>query len=1014
MNNFTIEIFNPKTKQFERNDRAVFAPKFANLLDEQLDESLIMIKGDTTAYYKPFTWFKITIINNPECKLSWDKEEEIYNNRETQIDQSYNGQRITQTREINMFVSNDTSIEVPVGSGKYNHEIYLIETTKIMERYISDTLTFTNALGRDYTGNKADAIFTRTDSDGDTFNFPVGEYKSPISNGSEITILSPGTFAEKYFGAIDGDTWYGPFGGVYVYDENNNLRYSQYKDTGGVYEDGGFIQNWKDATLELRGDGDWRIEYTYGENPILSATATIKVVNSMLPLKKWTIKTVIERVFDLIAPLKKFRLDETQAVKYDKIIAPEFAFTRSTLREVLQQIGGFVHAEPRISKVELDQDNEFKFTVKFDDYNNNKISQISAEPYIAATFGTDINQYCTELDSSADNLTNSLNWAQGVIIEPLYGFSKTVRTEKTVTRFAEDNNTVISTQYPIARLLPGAQIKCMYIPGIGNNNDKGWDITPFVFEESDYIALSSYSGEYPLVKSCALYYTIGQKNIKGLFYKVPNAVSSYFSKYAIVNILRNVTGINTLNLEGNNLFDLTFSVTYVPLYSTRIKSTKQLIQEGFKSTLAYNQTANMIESQYFGENLKGVIERLGNVEKTYTYKLAFISQIPSVGTRYDLNYYISNVSWELFPTYIKCTIGLSKNFNRLSQYIGINSNKRMWEVSERQTVIRDSVYNNYIVISENPLSGSYWGKFASDPVHSLLYEGQFNYVGVDHVEINVSDAFGFVINSNNIVLPVITSAFGNSIAFTFSFEDNFSVGQKIVPYTIDGETSYWSSYIPYTDNYGRFFYIHYTFYSTDSEVIDNNNNYYNGTLYAGTFPQGGNGSILGGINALEDYKIYRKDSREIPQITHQISVVTDNEDIIIGSAICSNSPAVNKRPSSWDLYVFTKPIDLFAGNKILFNDGIKIEQKNGSAWLLYNSSILLKQVDKAKIGNNKIVAWALVTEMTEIRIPIDDGYGTPDIQTIYEGGELLLGQNNCDLTLGDKRIYFNYTHKIND
>lgn len=61
--------------------------------------------------------------------------------------------RITETRTITCVVSNDKSVESPVGSGRYNHQLYLIELTKILEGFIGDSITFTNALGNDYLGS---------------------------------------------------------------------------------------------------------------------------------------------------------------------------------------------------------------------------------------------------------------------------------------------------------------------------------------------------------------------------------------------------------------------------------------------------------------------------------------------------------------------------------------------------------------------------------------------------------------------------------------------------------------------------------------------------------------------------------------------------------------------------------------------------------------------------------------------------------------------------------------------
>ena len=49
-----------------------------------------------------------------------------------------------------MVVASDNVTELPAGSGKYKHELYLIERTKLLEGYIGQSLTFTNALGKIY------------------------------------------------------------------------------------------------------------------------------------------------------------------------------------------------------------------------------------------------------------------------------------------------------------------------------------------------------------------------------------------------------------------------------------------------------------------------------------------------------------------------------------------------------------------------------------------------------------------------------------------------------------------------------------------------------------------------------------------------------------------------------------------------------------------------------------------------------------------------------------------------
>ena len=72
----------------------------------------------------------------------------------------YNGEwnnnpRLTGKVEENVFyyvIANDNATEFTPGSGLYNHELYLIEVTKIAECIVVDALTYTNDIGRNYTG----------------------------------------------------------------------------------------------------------------------------------------------------------------------------------------------------------------------------------------------------------------------------------------------------------------------------------------------------------------------------------------------------------------------------------------------------------------------------------------------------------------------------------------------------------------------------------------------------------------------------------------------------------------------------------------------------------------------------------------------------------------------------------------------------------------------------------------------------------------------------------------------
>ena len=426
-------------------------------------------------------------------------------------------------------------------------------------------------------------------------------------------------------------------------------------------------------------NGNTRVETEeiYG----FSATSLIYVVSNVAPLPRWNAKTVINRLLVKAETLRKsqtprFYLNAAQAEEFEKIEMPELHLTNSTLREALQTVGSYIHGEPRLRGAEI----------SYDMYGGSERTTADFSKYFSKSYQQSIDSALTSIDSTVDNLVSTIGYAKGVMVEPYSGGYKTVRTETLYARI-QDDNMIIATTYPINRIV---KVECSQ----GNV-----DITPYVFEASEYTRLSSYSSLYPTSRAYAIYYTQGEKNIEGLNFRIPDAISPVFSKYAILNILRAVTGNS--KLEISNYPDLAFRVTYESVSSARIKQSKQYIADFNRvSEIAYNQGQNLIESSYYGEHLKGVVARLGNVDKVLTLYQRGAAVVPKVGTLYDDDYYISAVAVEYQPYFTKISCALSKDFNRYSDYVGINSTKRFYEISERQAYDSFINYRDYVVIGD--------------------------------------------------------------------------------------------------------------------------------------------------------------------------------------------------------------------------------------------------------------------------------------------------------------------------
>lgn len=923
--------------------KAVFPLKTADLLDEQLDEAYLT--------------------------MVLCKEEHFDMLSRVQIDartKNAYGQ-ITSEKSFNYVIANDRSVLTIKDKKLYKHEIYLIEETKLLEGLVGDSIVFTNALGNLYLENK----------------IPV-QYVVDFDNGISATVKTPNYYTPEKVGEN-----YNFLSANQVFDYEEGPYIGEYNFTTTIYYEGEQIfttEDRDDIFSVVLEQGTYKAEYqvrfsSSTGNRRATIHFDINAASNRYPLKKWTITDVVQRTLDLIEPHldgypNRFTFNEEQAEEYKNVIAPEFAFTKENLRERLQQIGGFIHAEPRLRNG----------VIYFDKYGMNDYADMYKTPYTGKMVCQDINHYATNLDSSVDNLVSQLSWAKGVIMEPFAGGYRSVRTESMNVRIT-DENMLIQTIFPVYQV---EKLTCAYIK---DGKLTTCDITPYVFESVDYNSnLSSYSVTYPTSKAYGVYYTQGERNIRGLNFKVPDAISDTLQKYAIINILEAASGENFDWFYNIDYPTLMFQITYIPIFSTRVTQTKQYIvgmQHPF--ALPYNQGANMIETSYYGENMKGLIARLGNVEKTLTYMVYNLNRIPKAGQLFDDEYYISAVFTEFMPSYIKVQLTLSKDFNRLSQYINVPSYKRFYEVSERQAFRRETLYTDYLVI----------GNEVEDDGQALIDDHFLEYIKHTLTQTAPEDskitfAQTISVNKNNemvgnvCVFPVLGTAMGTTMNFSFSAEDNYSAGPQSVEHNVksgnDEVTGYWQQYVPYCDYYGRIYYLELLFGQKFSP-----SNKLDAALGLPKLP----GGTYHGINIIstrQNSLLYRKDSREIMNFTYQASFVTNRKNIVIGSALAAMNPLIKGSDRDNPAGLFISPHRI---NK--FDDFVDISEMTQQDWtgaedVTVDGTVMrLGQITASVEGK----AWAIVyspnQEDTEITVEDEDGNVTT--QKIPVGDRLLIACN---------------------
>lgn len=122
--------------------KLVYPMKFSFLLDESLDEGAIALRHVKREIFQPLTPVEIRVRNTVYWGKTVDKVE---------------------TATYYYVIAGDTVEEVPTGSGLYNHDIALVEATKVAECIIVDTLTVTNDIGRVYTDSPSPVVPVQTE-----------------------------------------------------------------------------------------------------------------------------------------------------------------------------------------------------------------------------------------------------------------------------------------------------------------------------------------------------------------------------------------------------------------------------------------------------------------------------------------------------------------------------------------------------------------------------------------------------------------------------------------------------------------------------------------------------------------------------------------------------------------------------------------------------------------------------------------------------------------------------------
>ena len=890
----------------------------------------------------------------------------------------------------------------------YSHTIQLIEPTKLLERNICDTMTVTNYLGHDVAVPGTAALWTVTYDPyslvGNGFSYeqtpPV--YVSPAKQFTTLSILPQ----ETVFNLPDDNVltqYHWGTGTVTVKNPSGQTVLSQASNVSG--------------SIELTEDGTYTITYDlkimthttgstgYNTDP-LSGYIIISSFKTLPNSTPWTITDVVNRILSAGETRRvsltggtdidkqKYFFDAEQASDYKSKPAPEFFFTRGTLRGALDTVGAFIHGIPRlqgdyqtIKYLELGKENPFA-------------GKLPAPIYVDEQIAGD--EYANVLDSPAQNLLNTTDRASGAVVEPSADGWRALNSTGGEWLIAANTMAMITDT-------PFYQVEKLELKwGTGGST---LDATAYLYEAAEYDVLSSYTGEaYPYSKGWALRYAQGGQEITGLNFVLDSELGGKDQNYAIVNILQ-ALGVNVDNGAdfANKLF---YRVTYIPIAELRVTQKKPYLTHNGAGSLIYNQGGNTIESEYYGQKLKGVIARIGNKVNRRTYIIRRLKNLPQVGQTFypdGVPERITNVDREFNTAYIKATVTSVPNFNRIAEYTGVNSNYRLYDISEKQSVDRFVHYEETCVISNSAVAdfGEPMITGAGIDAYATLFDGDRTADadnGLKATAIQIESKAGRTIEdatnaayNDTIIKSSASFGFGNSLVFYSNMTDNYGAGKQSTSYEVNGQTKRASRQVQYGDGLGNISTMRVQLGIAISQQGNDNP-----FLYPSGAGNSGNIAANAVLFDTSDYPLFiSKDSREAMHFTYQLHHQADDFDIIIGSGLCKYNTLVAAKQKVvrgfWFDHVLDKispEIDGFTMAN-LFPSIARVDSSLGEN----ERRFVLKVSEVQNNVPSTQYAWALCSVKKDA-----SGNLAPD--------EVIIGQNYPDgiafAAYAPKDIYFNF------
>lgn len=461
----------------------------------------------------------------------------------------------------------------------------------------------------------------------------------------------------------------------------------------------------------------------------------------------------------------------------------ESSFNQKNFWEILLEVGKYIHAIPYIEFGENDRFNvKWRYLGKTD-----KTDGVSTTMSIFNS--RSIENYVGAINSYVDNMVQK----GGQVDE--WVSPKTESDDYLVY----NDTAVIKTTKPIIEIL-SLKFRIMHSNGIYYTaSSTEYDITENIYEHNIYELLDVSAAIVPN-KGLGIYYNLGDNVIRGLNYQLPSVnTGDGETEYAIKRIIGSLIMANDENNWKNiKINDFAFHITYRTKETIRSEQSrpdlrKYLINSAYEKiphhTQFNNQQDKMVDSVKMGNQVYGKLIRTGNTEYQTTEWCNNAWELKKSGDLVDIRgniYYVSKATHTFFQDHIISEITYSKDYNQLSEIIGIPSEPRFFEISEQNSVDRQVLINDYIYLGttyNGVEQARFFGENGFDYFSKLLFNNKaypkYALTQFKNDNDNPDATQGLALFSKAFMHPLSSYSMRNTLSLKWEMVDNFSAGDRV-------------------------------------------------------------------------------------------------------------------------------------------------------------------------------------------------------------------------------------------